>query len=175
MTVLKLESLSLIVLPLTAEQLQLFMADPHQYASSLGYPGYTPEPANADLSDALCKMAKSIAESPQHWPWNSNWAIISKLDNAVVGGIDFHGPPNSEGQAEVGYGLDSAFRGNGLMSQALSLMAAWAFTHPEVRTLLAETEMGNLASQRVLQRGGFCPYTVKGSNIWWRLPRPDGI
>ncbi len=167
---IKLESSELLVVPLTAGQLRLEREDSSAYAASLGYPDYTPEPPNSDLSDALLGMIESVSKAPHLWPWNTNWAIISKKRQVIIGGIDFHGPPQ-DGRVEIGYGIDLPYRHHGYLAQAVTLMCEWAFTHPEVSVIEAETDLENLASQRVLQRKGYQPYRVEGSHIWWRLPR----
>ncbi|MHB9034706.1 MAG: GNAT family N-acetyltransferase [Anaerolineae bacterium] len=166
---IQLETSAIIVVALSVEQLRLASVDLPAYAASLGCPNYTPEQPEADLIDALKKMISSLEASPQLWPWNTNWAIISKQEQAVIGGIDFHGPPDQEGRIEIGYGLDKAFRGQGYMGQAVSLMVAWGLAQPDVKLIEAETYLDNWASQRVLQRKGFVPFRIEGRSLWWRL------
>lgn len=167
-----LSSTRLLVMPLTLTQLKLQVSDPAGFVTALGFPSRLPDTAPSDLLDALSRMANSIETAPESWPWNTNWAIIHRQDQAYIGGIDLHGAPDVDGQVEIGYGLDEACRHHGLMTEALQLMLGWAFSHPEVRVVKAETALTNLASQRVLQRAGFCPYLLRADNLWWRLERP---
>jgi len=167
---IKLESSQLVIIPLTAEQLMLERTCSSVFASALGCPDYIPEDPNEDLQDALLKMIASVQNAPEQWPWNTNWAIIAKEKRAIIGGFCFYGAPQ-DGKVEIGYGLDQPFRHKGYLSQALSLMIAWAFSHPKVKVIEAETARENLASQRALQRKGFQPYLMEGSNIWWQLTR----
>ena len=48
-------------------------------------------------------------------------------------------------------------QGQGYATQAVQAACRWAFGHPEVKALEAETDAGNAASQRVLQKCGFHP------------------
>ncbi|SDK66076.1 GNAT family N-acetyltransferase [Nonomuraea jiangxiensis] len=59
------------------------------------------------------------------------------------------------GQAMVGYSLLPEFRGKGFMTRAVGLLAGWAFARTPLHRLVAGTEAGNTASQRVLERAGF--------------------
>lgn len=166
-----LESARIRLVPLTLTQLKLQVNNPTSFVKALGYPDRLPDEAPPALNSALVKMAQAIEETPTFWPWNTNWAIILKRDQVYVGGIDFHGAPDVEGQVEIGYGLDAAYRHRGLMVDALFLMVGWAFSHPEVRVVKAETAYANLPSQRVLQRAGFCPFFYDENNLWWRVER----
>ncbi|TKK77077.1 GNAT family N-acetyltransferase [Herbidospora galbida] len=77
-------------------------------------------------------------------------------------------PPMRE--AMVGYSLHSDFRGRGLVTRAVELLAEWAFTQAGLRRLISGTDPGNLASQAVLERAGF----TRGQTQKEYLPGPNG-
>lgn len=166
-----LQSPRVLVIPLTEALLELQINDPAGLVGTLGYSIRLPDEASPELVYALGKMACSVKQAPHLWPWNTNWAIISRQAQAYIGGIDFHGAPDATGQVELGYGLDADYRHKGYMDEALRLMVGWAFSHPEVRVIKAETALNNLPSQQVLQRAGFCPVQVAGTNLWWQMDR----
>lgn len=74
------------------------------------------------------------------------------------------------GQGMLGYDLLPAFRGRGLATRAVRLLAGWAFGTAGLARLVAGTAPDNLASQAVLERAGF---TREGYERG-RLPGPDG-
>jgi RimJ/RimL family protein N-acetyltransferase len=74
----------------------------------------------------------------------------------VVGGVGFHGPPDPEGAAEIGYGIAVSRRGRGYATEAVRQLRAIAVAHG-VRRLVAGTDRDNVASARVLQSNGFRP------------------
>jgi RimJ/RimL family protein N-acetyltransferase len=72
-------------------------------------------------------------------------------------------------QAMVGYSVLPEFRGRGIATRAVRLVAGWVFTIG-VRRLVAGTMTDNLASQRVLAKAGFVREGIQRS----RFDGPDG-
>ncbi|MGW1889920.1 GNAT family N-acetyltransferase [Streptomyces sp. NPDC002004] len=91
------------------------------------------------------------------------YVIIRAEDGRALGAMGFHGAPDEEGRAEVGYDLAEAARGRGYATEALRALTAWAFTHPQLRTLRARIDPDNAPSHAVITRAGFAPAgTAKG-------------
>ena len=110
---------------------------------------------NADLKKAYCEMLEGCLRHPEQWDWYAVW-MIEKTDGTQVGDLCFKGL-REDGIAEIGYGILETYQGQGYATQAVQAACRWAFGHPEVKALEAETEEGNAASQRVLQKCGFHP------------------
>ena len=72
----------------------------------------------------------------------------------VVGGIGFHGGPDDRGQVEIGYGIVSSREGRGYATRALGLLIERA-QELGVASLIAEVELANMASRKVLTRCQF--------------------
>lgn len=104
-------------------------------------------------------------------PWHSFWWIMRKEDRTVIGSADFKAPPEN-GAVEIGYGLGKAHEHHGYTTETVEAMCRWAFSQPAVNTVIAETEAGNLPSQRVLRRCGFAEYE-RNETIWWKRKRLD--
>jgi hypothetical protein len=75
------------------------------------------------------------------------------LDGVVVGGIGFHGPPR-DGLVEVGYGVASSVRGQGVASASLRLLLDVACGLNGVRRVCGRTAPDNVASQHVMLNVG---------------------
>lgn len=90
----------------------------------------------------------------------------------MVADFCFKGTPNRAGEIEIGYGTYEEFQGNGFMTEALGAMIAWAFSQPNVNTILAETDQTNEASHSTLVKNNFKQYKVVDAMIWWKLNRP---
>ncbi len=92
------------------------------------------------------------------------------LDHLVVGTISCHRPPGPDGTVEIGYGLAPEWRGRGVATTALARLSERLLA-AGVRTIVARTDMDNLASQGVLRR---CGYRLTGEgddgSILWELP-----
>ncbi|MFG2331130.1 GNAT family N-acetyltransferase [Streptomyces sp. NPDC048604] len=88
-------------------------------------------------------------------PGWGQYAIVRAADGLAVGAIGFHTEPDDEGGVEIGYDVVDSARGQGYATEALCVLADWAFRRPEVATLRARVDEHNDASRRVLVRAGF--------------------
>jgi RimJ/RimL family protein N-acetyltransferase len=72
---------------------------------------------------------------------------------------------------EIGYGIVPSRQGRGLATEALLTMLTMAWADPRVTAVVAGTDPGNAASQRVLEKAGF-RRTAAGGEFRYRLGRP---
>ena len=107
------------------------------------------------LKQAYTEMLGGCLRHPGQWAWYALW-IIEKTDGTPVGDLCFKGL-GEDGVAEIGYGIMEEYQGRGYATEAVRAACQWAFQHPQVKLLEAETEAGNAASQRVLEKCGFRP------------------
>ena len=99
--------------------------------------------------------------------------MIEKTDGTHIGDLCFKGL-REDGIAEIGYGILEKHQGQGYATEAVRAACRWAFQHEEVKSLEAETDAGNAASQRVLQKCGFLPNGIIGEEgPRFTLERPD--
>lgn len=101
-------------------------------------------------------------------PWTGPWQICvrGEAGETVIGAIGFKGGP-VDGSVEIGYGIAESARGHGYVTDAVMALLQLVSGHDV--TVVAETEPGNAASERVLQRCGFVPtHTAADGNLWWR-------
>ena len=61
----------------------------------------------------------------------------------------------TDGIVEIGYGINSEFEGQGLMTEAVTAVVKWASIQKGVKQIEAETDENNIASKRVLEKSGF--------------------
>jgi RimJ/RimL family protein N-acetyltransferase len=91
------------------------------------------------------------------------------VDKTVVGSMDFKNIPNELKEIEIGYGLGKNYEHNGYMTEAVKAFCKMALMNEKIETIIAETEMENIASHKVLERCRFKRYKKEGETIWWRL------
>lgn len=104
---------------------------------------------HADSADALRPQAEHgdpAAPAPV-------WLVVD--GDAVVGDCGLAGPPDDRGDTEIGYGLAAPARRQGLGTEAVAVLCAWLEQQDDVQRVVAEVEVGNEASQRLLARLGF--------------------
>ena len=112
---------------------------------------------------------------------DAGWAgylFIHRKDGRVVGDGGFKGPPDDEGIVETGYAIIPEYRGKGLATEAEQALINWAFSHPEVKFVTAETLTNGKDSMRVLEKLGMAYMGVRadpkdGAVFLWRLSRED--
>lgn len=108
---------------------------------------------DAGLKQAYGEMLAGCRANPDGRLWHAVWAIEG-LGGERIGDLSFKGV-SPDGVTELGYGIDEGHRGKGYATEAVKAMAAWAFGHEGIRAVEAETEAGNGASRRVLEKCGF--------------------
>jgi [ribosomal protein S5]-alanine N-acetyltransferase len=81
--------------------------------------------------------------------------IIDTRAGVAVGTIGFLGPPDPDGVLTVGYGLVPQARGQGYATEALRALVEYALVQPGVVRVVADTDVSNVASHRVLEKAGF--------------------
>jgi RimJ/RimL family protein N-acetyltransferase len=108
-----------------------------------------------EMKKAYTEMLEGCLKHPDQWNWYAMWMIELK-DGTHIGDLCFKGL-EPDGSAEIGYGILDEYQGQGYASEAVKAAAAWAFQDPKVTSVEAETDPGNKASQRVLEKCGFVP------------------
>jgi ribosomal-protein-alanine N-acetyltransferase len=87
--------------------------------------------------------------------------VVERASGLVVGGIGFFGPPHGA-EVEIGYGMVPSRQGRGYATEALQTMITMAWADSRVRSVVAGTDPGNVASQRVLEKAGFRRISAAG-------------
>ena len=111
------------------------------------------------LADALPLFLSWLEAAPDCIGWFGWYALAVHHDPAepvLVGSGGFLGPPKN-GAIEIGYSVLPQFQGHGYATEMVSGLVQWAFGHPGLVTVAAETEWANPASVRVLTKVGFNP------------------
>lgn len=116
---------------------------------------------------------RAIAASLRERGCAGSWMVVSGRE--IVGLCGYKNAPSTKGEVEIGYGITPSRRRRGHASRAVAAVIAYARLDPPVRTIVAKTDVGNVASQTVLQRNGFerageGPDPEDGAPIvFWRL------
>ncbi len=99
--------------------------------------------------------------------------VIHKLEQLAIGQIGFKGQPDTEGNVEIGYGINATHHGYGYASEAVSALVHWTLETQFATRVTAETLETNLASGRVLEKLGFTKFGTRfdaeegGNLILW--------
>jgi GNAT superfamily N-acetyltransferase len=135
-----------------------------------------PDDGDVVIAGLLREVGPDLASvaSARAQPGDQTWGhrqVVERASGLVVGGIGFFGPPRA-GEVEIGYGIVPSRQGRGYATEALRAMIAMAWADARVRTVVAGTDPGNAASQRVLGKAGF-RRTVATGEFRYELTRPE--
>jgi RimJ/RimL family protein N-acetyltransferase len=101
-----------------------------------------------------------------------HFQVIRRADDAVIGDIGFHHPPDDLGEVSVGFGIVPEARRQGYAAEALRTLLDWALAQPQVRAVHADTDLVNLASQRVLAGAGMRVVADEGDRKIYEITKP---
>jgi ribosomal-protein-alanine N-acetyltransferase len=100
-----------------------------------------------------------------------HYQVLLADEDVVIGDVGFHAPPDDLGEVSVGFGIVPAARGRGYAVEALRAVLEWALRQPEVRCVHADTDLVNLASQRVLAAAGMSLAADEGDRKVYEIHR----
>ncbi len=158
-----IETERLVLFPYTPDNLALFNEDLPAFEAAFGV-SYRGEELDYLLKGFLKKLEGEIAADPEHYLYFTEFLIVLKESDQIIGSIDFKYVPQ-DGVTEVGYGLNPRFEGHGYMTEALRSFLDFG-KGLGIKTVRADTLPDNLRSQRVLQRCGF-RFLRESGNLWW--------
>ena len=147
----ELDTPRLRIIPLTPAQCRMWLQSPRRLAESLGVREMPPP--RGHLREAMRGLFAAAREREGAFPWMTSWQMVLRDEGSTC----FMAPPDAAGSVEIGYGLREAYRGRGLMAEALGALTAWALEQAGVCAVMAKIEKGNAPSRRVLERCGFAP------------------
>ncbi len=107
-------------------------------------------------ADALPLFLGWLREHPEWHGWLAWYAVrVDGAERTLVGGCGFLGGPDATGMVEMGYSVLPQFQRQGIATEMVAALTAWAFTHAAVSCIEAETSPENAGSWRALSRAGF--------------------
>lgn len=100
----------------------------------------------------------------------ASFAVVDSVSNALLASVGLVRLEPAARQAEIGYWASPDARGKGITTQAVGVVARWAFAELGIERLEWVAAVGNVASRRVAERAGF---TVEGT-LRARIVNRDG-
>jgi len=166
---IRTERLRLIAL--TVDQLELYRDAPERLEQQLGLPisrDNVTEIVRQAMGMKLSEMAD--VESDLH-PWYTYWLVVVTGEAFGAGLAGFKGMPDPDGEVEISYGIDPAFRGQGYTTEAVQTLIAWAFGAPACHAVSASVNKDNVASIRVLAKAGLRIHQETTDTLYWRIEK----
>lgn len=161
------------------ERLQLMVCGPAiakaaasaDMADRAGLPVELPEGwPEQDLREFLPVLVEQMEQEPASAKWTV-WLVVDPARNRVIGDLGFKGPPDSQGQVEIGYSILPEHRRMGYAFEAVQALVGWALAQRGVSAVLAECLADNAGSIRILEKLGMERLTPEADMLKWRLAR----
>ncbi|WP_409304447.1 GNAT family N-acetyltransferase [Peribacillus sp. SCS-155] len=122
---------------------------------------------NEDYAQIIPQIVQLLKMDPTREKWG--WLLVDKQDKTLMGEIGCKGGPNERGIVEIGYGIVPAYQSKGYAAEAASGLVEWLKTLPQVKKIIADCLIENLASARVLQKAGFTKIKEKDGFFLWEI------
>jgi len=167
---IKLESERLTLIPLQAQNLVSSLENYEKMETDLGVK-ITNTILDDEMKYAMEVRLRKVLEDSENYLWLTNWAVILKKENQIIGFIMIKGFPNENGEVIVGYSIEEKYRGNGYATETLKRLTEWIFTNPKALRVIADTEKANEPSHKVLENLGAVKYKENDDLIWWKIER----
>ena len=106
------------------------------------------------------------------------YLFIHRANRALIGTGGFKGPANDAGMVEIGYSISPQYRNRGLATEAARGLVQYAFSHPHIKTVDAQTLAQVNPSTSVLGKIGMTKMGTiqdpEDGELWhWRLRREE--
>lgn len=152
-----LESPNLILVAATPELVDADLGGRESLAVALE--AEVPESWPPELFSAPVRsLSRQLLEDPAERGWSA-WYLLARggTDAVLVGLCQFRGRPDARGSVEIAYSILRGYRNLGYATEAVGRLVRWAFGHPNVNEVTAETMPYRRQSIRIMEKNGFLP------------------
>jgi RimJ/RimL family protein N-acetyltransferase len=109
-----------------------------------------------DVRVGLSIHLRALRADPAQVPWRIRLMVL-RDERLVIGSVNMKGPPGPDGTVDMGWGVETAYRGRGYATEAAQGVLAWLVVQPDVRRVTARIQPENLPSIQVARRLGLRP------------------
>jgi ribosomal-protein-alanine N-acetyltransferase len=147
--------------PGTAAALRAELEGRAELARALGVEVPRSWPPELYDSDAVRWTLEQLGDQEDGGQFGFHYLILrpgqpgAQESGTLIGIGGFKGPPDSDGEVELGYGVLHEYQGRGYATEAVLAWVARAFADARVSTVVGQTLASLTASIRVLERSGF--------------------
>jgi ribosomal-protein-alanine N-acetyltransferase len=121
-----------------------------------------------ELKEVIPYFIKVLSESAD-MAGRLCWFIIEKEQNIVIGSIGFKTRPDKNGVIEIGFGIAPSFRQKGYATEAVKELIGWALSQNDIQKIIAECDLDNKASIKVLEKAGMQKTGVEKDMMKWGI------
>jgi [ribosomal protein S5]-alanine N-acetyltransferase len=164
----EVKSRRLQLIPLEPKNLQLLIKNQRLLEKSLGLHSSI-SVLDDELIGAMKIRLSRALEDEGNYIWYTNWLIVHREQNSIVGGVMIKGKPNEFGEVIIGYYTYPEHQRNGYMTEAIDCLTAWLLKQLNVSSVIADTAKDNIASHKVLIGAGARLYRETEDLYFWKI------
>jgi len=97
------------------------------------------------------------------------WLFIDKSDSSIVGDGGFKGPPDDNGEIDIGYGIIESRRRQGYALEAVTALIKWGLSRDNVKAITADCLKGNTASLKILKKSGMTEIKQDEEKFYFKM------
>ncbi len=147
----------LLLKPLNKEELELYIGSREGFEREKNL-----KVSGVILNEDCCEELREIISSnPNVWAKSDDfllytlWLLINRESKSIIGQFWFNGKPNTNGEVEMFFSIEKAYRKQGYSTESVSKLIEWAKEHKPFRVLSVEVSDHNKAALASLGRLGF--------------------
>jgi [ribosomal protein S5]-alanine N-acetyltransferase len=169
-----IQTKNLLLTPHLPRHLRALLRGPQEFENVAGL--RVADGIHEQLLSASSDFKTSVENGKESDPWRFGFGVIHKIDNTLMGMCGFPGPPDSDGVAEIAYGIAPTYQGKGYATEVANALIDFASRDARVKKICAHTLAETNASARVLEKCGLkkVSETIDPENnlpIWrWEKP-----
>ncbi len=156
------------ILPLNETQLNLAISDFNQLERELNL-NVTDKNIGPREQDVYKIRLNDMQKNLDRYAWFTPWMMIDKSINRIIGTIMIKNYPDDNGEVIIGYAMQEDFRRKGYMREGVKGLVSWIFENSDVKAIVADTLISNVASFKLLEQIGMEKFKNDGECYWWRL------
>lgn len=122
------------------------------------------------MLDLLDKIKRGLMDYENH----TTCAIVYKPENRIVGTISLKGKMNKKNFSdyyEIGYGINKNYWNLGIVTNSINLFLKTMKNNQNITKFMAETDVENIGSQKVLRKNDFRKIRTKGNSLFFTVEK----
>jgi RimJ/RimL family protein N-acetyltransferase len=170
-----IETINLQLIGCEVSHIEAILRDRHEIAGMLNVRIVDGWPEFPEAIEHVYSHLQSEPATAPEWGYR---LFVHKKDRALIGEGGYKGKPCEKGIVEIGYAIVPEYRRRGYALEAARGLSHYAFSHPEVKTIMAHTLPDGASSIKVLKKLGMkLAGTVNdpedGEVLQWKMERKD--
>lgn len=146
-----IQTKNLQLLPVELTHITAFLQHKNRLADLLGVSIPDSWPIFPEAFSLPPEEDRQSQPSIKHW---QGYFFLNPIENVLVGNGGFTGEPNQAGTVEIGYEIAAEYWNRGFATEIVKGLLTYAFSHNEVKHVIAHTLAQSNASNRVLEKSG---------------------